>query len=338
MTGRAVVVGVRVWLAGVVVWLAIVPGLILPAAQLAAEADLPGIKAGKTGDSAAAAKKFQQFIRTRRDSNGSPVALETAILRYEPKDKQSAAKYPGLVVDLVSVVHVGEKSYYEQLNKQFTGYDCVLYELVAPEGTRIPKGGGQRSAHPVSALQQLLKSMLALEFQLEHIDYTAENMVHADLSPEQFSAAMRQRGESWLTMMLRIIGYAMAREGASKSSDVELLRALFDKNRALALKRVMAEQFEEMGGSLMVFDPPEGSALITDRNKAAMQVLHKQIEAGKRKIAIFYGGAHMPDFDQRLQKELALKPTSTRWLVAWDLTDKQQAKVRKEQPKALQRQ
>ncbi len=301
-------------------------GVLLSPAVSTAEAAAPAVKAGNTAEAQGAEKKFSQFIRTRRDNNGAPVALETAIVRYEVKDKK-AAKFPGLVVDLISVVHVGEKAYYDQLNKEFTKYDCVLYELVAPEGTRIPKGGGQRSAHPVSALQQALKSILELEFQLEHIDYTANNLVHADLSPEQFSAAMRDRGESWLTMMLRIMGYAMTREGTSKTSDIDLLRALFDKNRALALKRVMADQFEEMGGSLTVLDGPEGSALITDRNKAAMQVLHKQIQAGKRKIAIFYGGGHMPDFDQRLRQELALRPTETRWLVAWDLTDKKPSKA-----------
>ena len=53
-----------------------------------------------------------------------------------------------VVVDLIGAVHVGEKAYYEALNKQFEDYDAVLYELVAPEGTRVPKGakpGGIRS-------------------------------------------------------------------------------------------------------------------------------------------------------------------------------------------------
>ncbi len=31
--------------------------------------------------------------------------------------------------------HIGEKEYYEALNKRFEGYDVVLYELVAPAGT-----------------------------------------------------------------------------------------------------------------------------------------------------------------------------------------------------------
>ena len=68
-------------------------------------------------------------------------------------------------VDLVGAVHVGEKSYYAALNECFKKYDAVLYELVAPPGTRIPKGA-KPGAHPVAMLQNGLKDMLALEHQL----------------------------------------------------------------------------------------------------------------------------------------------------------------------------
>ena len=63
----------------------------------------------------------------------------------------------------------------------------VLYELVAPEGTKIPKGGGEGSGSFVSTMQKAMKDLLQLEFQLEIVDYTRKNLVHADMSPEQFS-------------------------------------------------------------------------------------------------------------------------------------------------------
>jgi hypothetical protein len=95
-----------------------------------------------------------------------------------------------------------------------------------------------------------------------------------------------------------------------------------DRNRSLALKRLMAEQFQDMEGSLTAIEGPKGSALISDRNKVALGVLRKQIAAGKKKIAIFYGAAHMPDFDRQLRDQFGLVPVATRWLVAWDLKDK----------------
>ena len=69
------------------------------------------------------------FLRIQRDESREPVALQTVIAKYVPA---SGAK--GVEIDLVAVVHIGEKAYYERLNKEFEKYDTVLYELVAPEG------------------------------------------------------------------------------------------------------------------------------------------------------------------------------------------------------------
>ena len=166
-----------------------------------------------------------------------------------------------------------------------------------------------------------MTAFLDLQFQLEGIDYTAANLVHADMSPDQFARSMRDRGESMFQVFMRMVGYAMSRqqEAATGASDARFLLALLSEDRALAMKRVLAEQFAEMDGSLAVIDGPNGSTLITERNKVALDVLKKQIAAGKQKIAIFYGAGHMPDLQQRLRDDLGLVPISTRWLVAWDL-------------------
>ena len=113
----------------------------------------------------------------------------------------------------------------------------------------------------------------------------------------------------------------MARQSQNPagSGDMRLLFALFDKNRALAMKRVMAEQFEELEGSLSAINGPEGSTLITERNKVALDVLRKEIAAGKQKLAIFYGAGHMSDFEQRLRDDFGLTRVSARWFVAWNL-------------------
>ena len=51
-----------------------------------------------------------------------------------------------------------------------------------------------------------------------------------------------------------------------------------------------------------------------------MKVFQREIAGGRKKIAIFYGAAHMPDFAERLQGEFGLMRSDTRWLTAWDLT------------------
>ena len=226
------------------------------------------------------------FIRLNKDENKQPLALEAAIVRYVPKDR--GKKTP--IVDLIAAVHIGEKSYYQRLNREFKDYDAVLYELVAPAGTRIPKGGGESSSI-VSMVQKAMKNVLELEFQLELIDYTRPNFVHADMSPKQFADSMDKRGESMFTMFLRMMLAAMNQQNAqdTSASDVQLLMALFDKDRALALKRVLAEQFQSMDGMLSYLEGPDGSTLVSERNKVALEVLRGQIDEGKKKLAIFYG-------------------------------------------------
>jgi hypothetical protein len=258
-----------------------------------------------------------RFLRLARDDEGSPLALEAAIVRCAPRDCQR--KVP--TVDLISAVHVAEKSYYNELNRLFVTYDTVLFELVAPRGTRVPRGGIQPSGNPVSLLQNAMTNLLELEFQLEGIDYTAGNLVHADMSPQQFAESMRRRGESMFQLFFRMLGYAMARQAEEPGGggDLRLLLALFDENRALAIKRVLAEQFEDLEGSLNAIEGPDGSTLISERNKVALEVLREQIAAGKQKLAIFYGAGHMSDFERRLGEDFDLVPVSTRWLTAWDL-------------------
>jgi hypothetical protein len=174
----------------------------------------------------------------------------------------------------------------------------------------------------VAAIQTMMTKMLELEYQLDGVDYQSDNFVHADMSPEQFSKSMQDRGESFFGMFLRSMGYAMTQPGGSSgTSDAQLLMAFFDKNRALALKRVMADQFQDMGGMLAVLEGPKGSTLITERNKVALEVLKKQIAEGTNKIAIFYGAGHLPDMAKRLQDDFKMKQKDTRWLTAWDLRD-----------------
>jgi hypothetical protein len=120
-----------------------------------------------------------------------------------------------------------------------------------------------------------------------------------------------------------MMGYGIAQQSKdpSGSADARLLMALFDPNRALALKRVMAEQLADVEGAMMILAGPEGSSLITERNKVALEVLREQMDAGERRIAIFYGAGHMPDFAERLEADFGARRRGVRWFIAWDMRD-----------------
>lgn len=266
------------------------------------------------------------FLRLSRDDAGAPVSLDTSIVRYRetPEAAARAGRRTPVEVDLVGAVHLGTKPYYDTLDRVFRGYDAVLYELVAPDNARVPKPG-RKPAGAIGSAQQGLTKMLGLEFQLEQIDYTARNFVHADLSPKEFEAAMAKRGESWWSMFFKLMkeGSARAERGAGKgAADVgfgDLFGLLFGSDREVRLRRIMAEQFTDMEVLTAAFGGEEGSSLITDRNAAALDVLRDQIARGRRRIAIFYGAAHMDDFDERLRKDFGMEPFETDWLEAWDL-------------------
>jgi len=269
-----------------------------------------------------------EFLRLSRAAGGELTSLDTSIVSYgeDPAAAARAGRKP-VTVDLVAAVHLGGGDYYETLDRLFTEYDAVLYELVAPDNDRVPKPG-RKPAGAIGSAQQGLTRLLGLEFQLERIDYTAANFVHADLSPREFQRAMKKRGESWWSMFTKLMRESMERaeRGETAAPEVgvgELFGLLFGggPERQVRLRRLMAEQFTDMDVLTKAFGGEEGSTLITDRNAAALEVLERRIAAGDRRIAIFYGAAHMDDFDRRLREDFDLQPGETVWLEAWDLRE-----------------
>ena len=270
------------------------------------------------------------FLRLSRDDHDRPSSLDTAIVSYveTPAAARRAGRRVPLEVDLVAAVHLGGRDYYEALNRVFTEYDSVLYELVAPPNARLPKPG-RKPAGALGAAQQGLTRLLGLEFQLDRIDYAADNFVHADLSPREFAAAMAKRGESWWTVFTRLMAEAAVRaeKGDGPTGPELTVGDLFgllfgaDADRQLRLRRLMAEQFSDMDVLTAAFGGEQGSTLITDRNAAALAVLRDRIAAGDSRIAVFYGAAHMDDFDVRLREDFGLQPGEATWLEAWDLRD-----------------
>jgi len=253
-----------------------------------------------------------QFVRVQRQNGKTPVSLDTSVVEFASPDNAQR-------VSLLGAVHVADEDYYKELNRRFRDFDVVLYELVAPEGTRVPAGGVQ-AQHPVGHMQQTIKSVLGLSFQLEQIDYSATNLVHADMSPEQFAESMEKRGESFLQIVFRAMGQASnTGSGGGQVSDLAILRAVFSKDRPLRLKRLMAPQFEDLESQMKIIEGPDGSTLISERNKIALGKLRQELQKGHDRVGIFYGAGHLPDMARRLKDEFQMRPVKTEWLTAWDM-------------------
>jgi hypothetical protein len=261
-----------------------------------------------------------RFIRVLRNSRGEPESLETSIARYI-SENGAADK---ITVDLVSAVHVGDASYYDKLNEELKNYDVVLYELVAPKDDAVPKPG-QPSRNTVGSIQRIIRDLLEFEYQLDGVDYSQPNFLHADFTPEELAAEMSKRGETPLNMFLKMFERIQSAPAAESKplGEEDLVLALFRfaKNPSLTLRRAMAGQMEDVEGFVAVFEGETGSSILSGRNDAALKVLKEQIDGGKRSIAILYGAGHMPDLEKKLQKDFGLKFDGERWLAAWEMRD-----------------
>jgi len=258
--------------------------------------------------------KFLLFHDEGKDTG----ALKTSIVTYRNKD--------GVEVSLVSAVHVGDKKYYDDLEDDFRRYDALLYEMIKPEGVSPSSRGNEGGGSIISVLQRGMKTALDLEFQLDGIDYSSPNFVHADMDPTTFFRLQKKKGEGIFSLMLKSMQAEMKRQknGKGKPPGVfDLIRAFASEDSARSLKYLFARQMEGMEDIMAGFEGDGESVIVGERNKVAIKVLKREMKAGKKKIGIFYGAAHMPDMEERMVKELGFTQSGKpRWLIAWDIRKK----------------
>ena len=270
---------------------------------------------------------FGDFMRVSKPEGRKLAAsYDTAIMRFTEEKKDAH-------VDLIGAVHVGDAAYYTELNEIFKRYDAVLYELVAETNTRPERdrSGNDEPRSALSAFQSSMGSALALEHQLNHIDYHAKNMVHADLSPTEFARRVSDRGDI-VQMFYRamMLGVKKSNDPDAQKNEMKmqgrLLGSLFVSDPALSLKRVLADEMMNQLDDAGWIIGGDASAIISDRNAAALRVLRREMGNGKKKVAIFYGAAHLPEFARSLEKDFQMKKSGTDWVIAWDLTKDKSAR------------
>ena len=255
-----------------------------------------------------------QFTRISPSEEGRPAALQTAIVTYASRGDPER-----LSVDLVAAVHLGDKSYYAELNSRFTAYDALLYELVAPSGSVVSERASN-SPGILSTAQAMLANFLDLSFQLDEIDYGAANFVHADLSPQELRQSMAERNESLYVYFWRLY-FAAMKDYSRDPYGVNDLATMMASGVGYDLKTLFAFELASMSMSGDILAGDSGSALIGDRNQRALDVLRQQIDSRSRRVGIFYGAAHLPDLEQRLLRDFGLIHERTVWIDAWRLSD-----------------
>ena len=242
-----------------------------------------------------ASVSLSETVRIEKNHDGRITALLTPIIQLENKH--------GVKVDLIGAVHVGDEEYYSYLEERFKTYDALLYELI----TSAP------DERPSKSDQEKLKTVLGLQYQLDSLNYNAPNFVHADITKDEFSNSMKERGESFLNMFLKMM-FSVEQD---EKLGFKLFLSFFSPKKELLRKRALAEQLAASDKLLSMFIEDEGSTILTVRNDRAIKVLNDQIKKGNRNLGIFYGAAHLKDLETKLRA--LFFPVNTEWIKAWDL-------------------
>ncbi|MEX2579388.1 MAG: hypothetical protein WD342_10045 [Verrucomicrobiales bacterium] len=235
----------------------------------------------------------------------------------------------GTTVDLVSVVHLADAAYFEELDEILAGYDAVLYEMV---GGKFAPGSEENDSPEemlgVRSLQRMASSFLGLEFQLEGIDYSSPNFVHADIDWDEYGQLMAARNQSFATLFSRALN--LAREGnveglpTSEAAMSGLLGRLVTAVRSgdgTELKRSMAPLLGESEGFIAQIEGEDGTVIVGERNRVVLEKLEEEMRRrGPGRFAIFYGAGHMPDLETRLLGEGFAKERVV-WFDAWTMEE-----------------
>ena len=268
-------------------------------------------------------RPLPDYMRYAEDAHSA--RLEVAIRSFRLPSGQQ--------VDLIGVVHIADDAYYEKLNQRFDRYDSVLFELVGdprrltetpPQTLKQQYDQAYRGEFSMSALQIAVGKYLNLSFQLGGIDYTKPNMVHADVSAAQFAQMQQERGETMLTLLLRAMN-AQFSGGANMTAiadlnTFELIRILLSPDSATEFKKVLARMFDQSESLTQLMEGDGGSAVLSGRNDVVMAKI-EEILAGRRqrRIAVLYGGGHMPGIEASLIDKLNAKVVGEEWLAAWTM-------------------
>lgn len=272
-------------------------------------------------NSSAFAAELPDYIRYAE--NKQSARLEVAIKSFTLPSGQQ--------VDLIGAVHIADAAYYQQLNQRFTGYDSVLFELVgdparltemAPlteEERRTQTAGGG-----VSSVQLSAAKYLNLAFQLGAVDYRGKNMVHADASAEEFAKMQQARGESMLTLFARAmqvqLNGEMSRTAMKELDTFALIRILLSEDSAAEFKKSLAKMFDQMESVTALLEGKDGSVILSGRNEVAVKKLKEVLANRKqRRVAVFYGAAHLPGMEAALLTDMKAKAAGEEWLAAWTM-------------------
>jgi hypothetical protein len=259
------------------------------------------------GSSAFGQQAPETYVRYADGGRQQDGALQCAVATFRHPTRDQT-------VVLYGVVHIADAEYYARVQQDLDSYTTVLYEGVAPgkeQPTEADKSLGD--------MQKVMGEMLGMTFQKDGIDYTRKNLVHADMTMDELKEKL---GGGTINPMGQLLSEEQMKSMAPIMKMIAGLGKMFMQNnpemqarmRAQFAQQLATADMEKMGGQM---GEKMARVILIDRNEVCMKVLNQQLETQQDgSIAIFYGAAHMPDLQQRLEAQ-GFTLTEKRWMSAW---------------------
>ncbi|MHC5063977.1 MAG: hypothetical protein ACYTG5_08380 [Planctomycetota bacterium] len=260
------------------------------------------------------------YIRYQSPEDQQPGALFSGSTRWYQEDSETT-------LFVVGVLHIGELEYYQELQTGLDSCDLVLFEGVrSAEDDKEPSEEQLASMDLLMRLQLAMKDALDLTFQKDGIDYERDFWRNADMDFASMQARMQELGtglptdnpllRNLLDGVLRLLDPSQVRK---HPTIVQRLRRTMGPTLQMANEVMQGPSFAKMG-----------QVIIIERNAVVMDMLAEAIAEGPngRRIALFYGAGHLPDFDRRLE-ELGWTYQGEGWHRAWNIEPEKARKGRK---------
>lgn len=199
--------------------------------------------------------------------------------------------------------------------------------------------GGDAVGKKDPGIQGQLAKALGLTFQLDAMDSSKPNWRSSDMSMDELEAAMAAAGGDASALLGILDGSSMMGKLAGVMIGFIGQSPQMGAMMKFLLVEVMDRSEELMGGQ--AGRVPEAIDVMTrvivkERNQVVLSDVRSVIdhEPQVKRLAIFYGGGHMPDLARRLANDFGYIPAETTWMEAIRV-DPRDAGMSAEQARAM---
>lgn len=294
---------------------------------------------------------------SQNQDQGTPFALGEPYARAVMADNGSGhlemsaktflpANGSGPKVTLMGMIHIGESSFYSQVQERIHKSNMVFLEAIGGN----PEGDGYLisamfipACKTLETLVQHENSAGALGLVHQSLIYPKEKAVWADLGLEPlldqflrtpFALGKRSKmpNSAWDSKCYQVLWLFQEGLKENPSHDLAKINLLAEpaslvQAQILDYSRLMTSKLGRKNLALSLVSPSRSSqeifpgfeeVLLERRNDVVLQKLAQRLNMTSGEILIVYGAAHMPDIEKRFTRELNYTPGTEQRLVAFN--------------------